>query len=132
MHWRFASTITYTMDELGKRESSLEALSQVFRQVLGELPTIIYRGKVIEPRMAASPLGLLPAWLAEADRIWLDITGISIGLHLLDRPAAPLKATVAFPPRLAPSAVLACMTYSALSLERGRGIVIDPLVEMTA
>jgi hypothetical protein len=110
-------------------ETSIAALCQGFRRVLLELPPAVWKGKPIPAVMVASPVQLLPAWLVEADRLWREMTGRAIGMRLAAQPAAPLGAVVAGEPLLARSAILVCMTYTAMGLRTAAGIDLGPLVE---
>lgn len=111
---------------------SLPILSRAVRAVLEGFPALRWQGRLVAPSVAASPLQLLPAWLAAADLVWRDMGGQPIGLTMVARPAAPLGAVVLEQVTAPIVGVLLAVSHEAVELMSQANdaavLSLDPLV----
>ena len=107
----------------------VERLSRVFANILSTLSSpIILAGETLTPDEAASPDGLLPAFLLDACSIWETISGNNIEAPIRYDPDALMGVRVAHLPDLPIVVTLSCMTESAYSILRGESMVTDALL----
>jgi hypothetical protein len=107
----------------------VERLSRVFANILSTLSSpIILAGETLTPDEAASPDGLLPAFLLDACSIWETISGNNIEAPIRYDPDALMGVRVSHLPDLPIVVTLSCMTESAYSILRGESMVTDALL----
>lgn len=107
----------------------VERLSRTFSHILTTLSSpIILAGETLTPEEAASPDGLLPAFLLDACSIWETISGNNIEAPIRYDPDALMGVRVAHLPDLPIVVTLSCMTELAYSILRGETMVTDALL----
>lgn len=107
----------------------VERVSRVFANILTTLSSpIILAGETLTPEEAASPDGLLPAFLLDACSIWETISGNSVEAPIRYDADALMGVRVAHLPDLPIVVTLSCMTESAYSILRGDSMVTDALL----